>query len=521
MTGPTRTRLAVMTPAPARAPTAPRPAPAPAPAPVPAPAARRRRARRRGRRLEVMAAALVAVAYLVGAYRYTLTLLLRGVATEPTLAWLVVVLPLAALLAAYHARPGSQEPAIHDRQLDYLVGVPLLVAALAVVVLLPRQLSTLFWTYRIDVLALPLHAAGLVALLFGTRALWRLRSVIGLLAVAWPAPWLLLTDAWAERAPSSGALTVATALCFPVVAGVLLTLSAGRRRGKAAWLIAGTAVAIGAATFGGGAFLAERPVAVETLVLPVVAVTAVLMLLALPVFRLRLSAPSLTAGAPAVAGGSPAVRSLALPLIIVTLASVTVAQADWRLGRYASVAGPLGEPLTTAFVTEPPVLPGWAAVPDEGASGPPEQERSTFRYEPTAQPPAGLTPPAGAAPLLRVVVISATTQPSGRAERPVDPSISILSGGRTVELGHGVMADVVSYLDRDTGAVAFTATWSLPVRDTRGSRFERIALSGEAPDGRHAHTAPIQDFVERAAREILRAQVARAGTGPTSPGVPA
>lgn len=464
---PARTEFWSSTEAPAAsAPAAPAPI-ATLPRAVPQPAVRRQWRHWHGQSLTVVAA-IVAVALLLGAYRYTLTSLLRGVMAEPTLAWLVVVLPLSGLLAAFHARPGSQEPPIHDRQLDYLVGVPLLVAALAVVVLLPRQLSTLFWVYRIDVLALPLHASGLVALLFGTRALWRMRWAIGLLAVVWPVPWLRLTERFAERAPASETLLV------------------------------------------------QGPMPVGALVVPFVGVTALLLLAAMPVFRLRFGAPTGTGREPSTSNHAPAVRSLVVPLVIVMLASVTAAYADGRLERYAGVAGALGEPLTSAFVTEAPVLPGWAVVPDEGVSGPPQRERSTYRYELVG--PSPFPSPAGAAPVLGVVVISAIAPLSGRAERPVDPSVDILPGGRTVELGEGVMADVVSSLDRETGIVTFTASWSLPVRDARGPRFERVAVTGEAPDGRHTRTAPIQDFVERVAREILRTQVAGAGTRRSSVG---
>src|SRR3981081_4523845 len=88
--------------------------------------------------------------------------------------------------------PGPRsEPDIHDRQLDYIVGIPLVVGAVAIAYALPARLSTMFWVWRIDLLSLPLFAAGTVALVFGVRALWRMRAAIALLLLGWPLP---LTD---------------------------------------------------------------------------------------------------------------------------------------------------------------------------------------------------------------------------------------------------------------------------------------------------------------------------------------
>ena len=43
----------------------------------------------------------------------------------------VSLVPLVSLiLAGVHSRPSHPEPAIHDRQTDYIVGVPLMVGAL-------------------------------------------------------------------------------------------------------------------------------------------------------------------------------------------------------------------------------------------------------------------------------------------------------------------------------------------------------------------------------------------------------
>ena len=70
--------------------------------------------------------------------------------------------------------------------------MPLLIASLAINLLLPVQLSTMFWVWHVDLLALPLFVAGSMALLFGVRSLWRARLGIIFLFLAWPLPYTML-----------------------------------------------------------------------------------------------------------------------------------------------------------------------------------------------------------------------------------------------------------------------------------------------------------------------------------------
>jgi len=126
------------------------------------------------------------------AYHYSLLSLLQSLSLETPLAYVGLVPIMALLLAALRARPLKPEPHIHDRQLDYIVGLPLLSAALAVNVLMPRRLSTLFWVWRIDLFTLPFFVAGAVAILFGVRVLWRQRLAISFLMLAWPLPYSVL-----------------------------------------------------------------------------------------------------------------------------------------------------------------------------------------------------------------------------------------------------------------------------------------------------------------------------------------
>ncbi len=131
----------------------------------------------------------VFLAVILGAYHYSLSTLLQTLDLETPLAYLGLV-PLIALgLAALRSRPAPDEPAIYDRQVDYIVGVPLMVAALAINLLLPKRLSTMFWVWRIDLLSFPFFVAGVATVIFGVRAVWRQRLAIGYLFLAWPLPY--------------------------------------------------------------------------------------------------------------------------------------------------------------------------------------------------------------------------------------------------------------------------------------------------------------------------------------------
>lgn len=126
---------------------------------------------------------------IVVAYGYSLLTLVQNAEMQTPLAYISLVPAISLALAAAYARPDRTEPAIHDRQLDYIVGVPLIATAMAMNMLLPNKLSAMFWVWRIDLLSLPVFVAGLVAVLFGVRVLWRQKFAIGYLLLAWPWPY--------------------------------------------------------------------------------------------------------------------------------------------------------------------------------------------------------------------------------------------------------------------------------------------------------------------------------------------
>jgi exosortase/archaeosortase family protein len=140
-------------------------------------------------RYTVQRRALLAIGLVAVAFHYSLSTLVRTLGDQTPLAYLGLVPVIALLLAAASIRPSVGEPPIHDRQVDYIIGVPMLLGALTFNILMPVRMSTLFWLYRMDLVALPLFVAGTITLLFGVRTLWRLRIPVGFLILAWPLPY--------------------------------------------------------------------------------------------------------------------------------------------------------------------------------------------------------------------------------------------------------------------------------------------------------------------------------------------
>ena len=123
------------------------------------------------------------------AYNYSLSTLLQTADQQTPLAYISLVPAIALALAAVRSRPLKPEPPIHDRQVDYAIGIPLVAAAVAINEFLPGRLSAMFWVYRVDLFSLPIFIAGAVAIIFGCRVLWRQKLAIAFLFLAWPYPY--------------------------------------------------------------------------------------------------------------------------------------------------------------------------------------------------------------------------------------------------------------------------------------------------------------------------------------------
>ncbi|HMK64098.1 MAG TPA: hypothetical protein VK386_10795, partial [Acidimicrobiales bacterium] len=101
----------------------------------------------------VKVTALVALTVL--AYHYSLFSLLQFVGADTPLAYVGLVPLLAGGLAWVNRHPKRPEPQIHDRQLDYSIGLPLVGLSVVAAVALPARIGVMFWVDRIDLLFLP------------------------------------------------------------------------------------------------------------------------------------------------------------------------------------------------------------------------------------------------------------------------------------------------------------------------------------------------------------------------------
>jgi exosortase len=142
-----------------------------------------------------------AVIALVGlAYHYSLISLLQSLDLQTPLAYVGLAPIFAIVVALLRARTTPPDAVnIVDRQVDYIVGVPLLVLALAINMIFPSRLSTLFWVWRIDLFSLPFFVAGAVCTVFGVRTMWRHRLAIAFLFLAWPVPYSVFLSRFLQR----------------------------------------------------------------------------------------------------------------------------------------------------------------------------------------------------------------------------------------------------------------------------------------------------------------------------------
>lgn len=360
---------------------------------------------------------MVVLLVVVGvAYNYSLSTLIQNAGLETPLAYVSLVPAIALALAAVRARPIRPEPAIHDRQVDYIVGLPLIGGALAANLLLPGKMSAMFWVWRIDLLTLPVFVAGAVAIIFGVRVLWRQKLAVGYLFLGWPYPYstvlLKVLDAFTAATlvgireivkilPVAKSVTspdgtlfvvVHHGVSFPLsvvsacsgvnsVVGFLLIGSAfaavvhGPIVRKVLWLVGGMlllwAINLGRITFifWAGKTWGEH-VAIDILHPFIGLVTfslgvLFLVLLIQPLGMQVGTAPPAGSHSirpprgPTEAKGSPAVPKVYAAVIVVTVIAIILGISNVGLKTYNLVADASGQPKLTAYIAAPAAPVGW------------------------------------------------------------------------------------------------------------------------------------------------------------------
>lgn len=475
-------------------------------------------------------AALLGV--VLAAYHYSLLSLLRSLGLETPLAYVGLAPVIALALAAVRATPRRPEPAIHDRQLDYLVGLPLLATALAINLVFPRRLSAMFWVWRMDVFSLPFFVAGAVTVLFGVRAMWRVRLPIAFLFLAWPVPFqaLLLRCLTQFTGLTQAALRVAVhhlGVATPVASAdgsmfqivhhgdrfLLSVVSAcSGVNGMVGFLLVGVAFAAvvkgppvrKGLWLGGGLlllwlvnlgrilliFLCGRlwgeHVAIDVFHPFIGLVTfnlgVVVMLLTLRPFGLSLGERSAPAAADREAArprpaAVPRVGT-ALAVVAVLAAPLTVANA--HLGAYDLVANAVGTPKLASFTSYPATPEGWRAAksaqydwarPYFGASS------TWLRYTMFPGVASGLALSSDQAVTADVV---STSNLRSFSAYGVEACYRFhgykLRGLSTVALGGGVSGQALSYYNGKQRQLWTVVYWIWPVLDGQRTRYERVTL---------------------------------------------
>ncbi len=143
------------------------------------------------RRHRVLWPAAAIVLVTVVAYNLTLSSMFDFLRLETPLAYLPL-LPFfsigIALFTAHRYRHVSG--GIRDRQIDFLIGIPMIVFALVLITLVPALASTYYWSNRPDVLSMAIFVGGLVTIFYGINWFWRLKGALIFLVLMWPALYL-------------------------------------------------------------------------------------------------------------------------------------------------------------------------------------------------------------------------------------------------------------------------------------------------------------------------------------------
>jgi exosortase/archaeosortase family protein len=472
----------------------------------------------------------LAVVLLAIAYHYSLETLFQSVTTQTPLAYLGLVPLFSLILAAALIAPRPNEPAIHDRQVDYIIGLPLLIAAVAFNILMPVRLSTMFWLWRLDLVSMPVFAAGVIALLFGTRTLWRLRIPVLFLILAWPLPYTTFLVNWlngftgttlaalnivlrfihvASAAPAQGQgvyhvthrgggffVSVASACSgvngvvgYGLVAVAFLTVVRGTGARKALWLTCGLCLTWASnvvrivLVLVVGHFAGDK-IAIDVLhpMIGLVLFNVVVLAMILSMSRFGLSIRlAASAKIRAAAAEVPrAVPKLGLASAVIAVFVVVAALANSSLRSYDLVESTLGQPRLMAFTDQQSTPAGWEVAHTDTFdwAKPFFGEDSTWlRF--TFTPTGSSTPLQARSPIFADVIN--TSDLSSFSTYGIEACYRFhgfkLYAIQTVYLGNGVTGNALSYYNSQEKSDWTTVYWHWPVHGQNGStRFERMTL---------------------------------------------
>jgi exosortase/archaeosortase family protein len=493
---------------------------------------------------------LVAVGLVVVAYHTSLRTLIESLSLDTPLAHLALV-PLISLLLALAASTQPSGPDIHDRQLDWIVGVPLVATAVACNLLLPARLSTLFWLWRVDLLTLPVFVAGVVTLLFGVRALWQFRFAVLFLFLAWPYPYTVVLDRWLVEftnvtigalklvlhlVPIATALTGGDGSTFSVAHGAqdvqmsvasacsganglvgfllvgtaFLVVIEGTRRAKLLWLATGAllvwvmnlgrilVIFLAARTWGERVAIDGFHPYVGLLVFNL-AIVAMVLLMGRFGLRLKLGPKK----RPPRAGDTPTRRyrptwPTALGALVLAALAINVLNGD--LSSADIVATSLGSPRLADFASSQERPAGWSLdfqteyTQYKRFFGASSTWRRYVYADSTTDSALGSTMP----------VIADIIETGNRASL-VNYGIEAcykfhgfdISKQQSVDLGAGVVGGLLTWTDPTDKSTWTTLYWHWPIKTPAGTRWERVTLLLQDADYASFRSPPLDSSIAR------------------------
>jgi exosortase/archaeosortase family protein len=499
-------------------------------------------------------AAAIVVVTLV-AYNLTLGSMYDYLRLQTPLAYLPL-LPLFSLGIALFTASTYRDapPVVRDRQTDWLIGIPMLVVAIAMVVVVPAMASTYYWSNRPDVLSMAFFVAALVTLLYGVTWLWRIKASLLFLILTWPALYLTLipgvmqsfTDATNSalaavvhslplgvsltsspgvllvHQANGAALTVSvgtacsgadSVLGFLLIGGVVLTAVGRGRSRKLLWMAVGlgltflanvvrlTSILALAAAGQPGLALGGYHAMIGLIVFGIV---LAMMILLLPLFglhpRARVASSNRRAGAVSAASTHPAVsrRRRYTTLLTMTALAILLGVANHNLAPFAAFQDGSGSPTVRPFSTES-APSGWG-VRYQAAYGWATQyfgANATFTRYFVWQDAPGISAQAAAAAAHRFVYADVVrTDDKGSLDAYNLQNCFLfhnyaIATSRRVDVGGGVTALLLNYSDPASGYRWATISWAWPVANQGQPYYERVSLtSGLTTRGVDADISP-------------------------------
>jgi exosortase/archaeosortase family protein len=476
----------------------------------------------------------LALAIVLAAYRVSFSTLFDLMRLDTPLAHLALV-PFISLGLAVALRNRSAGPPIHDRQLDWIVGLFLMLVAFVAGVVLPARLSTQYWVWRIDLLTMPMFVAGVVALLFGTRTLWKYRYPVVFLFLAWPYPYSMVLDRWlgrftqttiwalnialsrvqlAAKVPNSDSLfavtrngfnvqmSVASACSgangmvgFVLVAGAFLMVARGSRIRKVLWLCTGAAlvwllnlVRILIIFWSAGEW-GER-VAIDGfhpyVGLVVFNIAVLVMVLLMRPFGLRVSSDRPTGRRDVFDVTSPLERpkpyrpkpAIATACVLVLALGVGIYNGELR--DYDRIANSLGAPRLVDFASSQEQPQGWTVQQTDtytqyqrffGRSSTWNRYRYTFTSDEAAALQANV-------PITADII--ETSDRAALSAYGVEQCYAFhghkVTGRQSVDLGNGLIGGLLTWTSTEDDTTWTTLYWQWPIKSAGGTKYERVTL---------------------------------------------